>query len=387
MNDPLRPLRRKFRAWRKCRCLEKEGLRYRELFLEKGLVLPGESDIRAAVASRFPDLRARAKGSLHILAIYHNYNWEGPSLGPSLAAFGSVRTLDWRDPSLAEGYDPDERGWKGKMNEGLLRTAFECAAARPFDAVFTYFSGEQVTPRTIAGLRKLGAPIVNLALNDKECFVGKISGGQASGVRDICSGFDLCWTSTIDALEKYVVEGATPLYLPEGANPAVHRPYDDEKKVYDVSFVGQRYGNRPEIVSKLREAGVKVEVFGPGWPNGPLSTEEMVRTWSRSRINLGFGGVQGLKETFCLKGRDFEVPMSGGLYLTEHHDELGPFYDIGAEIVTYTDFADLSGKIKWLLANPQKAEAIRLAGRRRALGEHTWEMRLEKVFRLLGVLA
>ncbi|MCC6503787.1 MAG: glycosyltransferase [Deltaproteobacteria bacterium] len=349
--------------------------------------MPDEAAIRAAIAERFPGLKARSKGGLNILAIYHNYNWEGPSLGPSLAAFGSVATLDWRDPSLSEGYGPDERGWKKRMNEGLLRAAFDRAAIRPFDAVFCYLSGEQVTPDTVAALRTLGAPMVNLALNDKESFVGKMFGGQAQGARDICAGFDLCWTSTFDALEKYVVEGATPLYLPEGANPALHRPYEDEKKVYDVSFVGQRYGNRPDTIAKLREAGIKVEVFGPLWPNGPLSTEEMVRTWSRSRINLGFGGVHGLKETFCLKGRDFEVPMSGGLYLTEHHEELLPFFEVGREIVTYTDFSDLLIKIKWLLANPREAEAIRLAGRARALAEHTWEMRLEKVFRLLGVVA
>lgn len=386
MNDPLRPLRRKFRAWRKSRRLEKEGRRYRELFQEKGLALPDDAGIRAAVGSRRPKLAPRKKGGLNILAIYHSYNWEGPSLGPSLAAFGSVRTIDWMDPALSKGLRPGERGWKERMNEGLLAAASGWAASRPFDVVFSYLSGEQVTPQTLAALRGFGAPIVNLALNDKESFVGKVVGGQASGARDICSGFDLCWTSTYDALEKYVVEGATPLYLPEGANPALHRPYDEEKKIYDVSFVGQCYGNRPEVVSKLRDAGVRVEAFGPGWPNGPLSTEEMVRTWSRTRVNLGFGGVLGHKETFCLKGRDFEVPMSGGLYLTEHHDELSPFYDVGREIVTYRDFGDLLEKINRLLSNPDEAEAIRQAGRLRALGEHTWEMRLDKVFRLLGVL-
>lgn len=189
----------------------------------------------------------------------------------------------------------------------------------------------------------------------------------------------------MDALEKYVVEGAIPLYLPEGANPNIHRPYDEDK-VYDVSFVGQCYGNRPEIIDKLREAGVRVEAFGPGWPNGPLTTEEMVRTWSRSKINLGFGGVLGHKEMYCLKGRDFEVPMSGGLYLTEHHAELIPFYDVGREIVTYTSFDDLVEKIRWLLSEPDQAEMIRRAGRARALREHTWEMRFDRVFRMLGAL-
>lgn len=328
----------------------------------------------------------KAKGDLHILAIYHNYNWEGPSLGSSLAAFGEVRHIDWRDPALAGGMQPDDLGWKAAMNEGLLEKAHAWAEHRPFDAVFTYLSGEQMNPETLERLRSLGAPMVNLALNDKETFVGKVRNGQAAGARDICRHFDLCWTSTADALEKYIVEGAIPLYLPEGANPVVHRPYDEDK-VYDVSFVGQCYGNRPEIIARLREAGVRVEAFGPGWPSGALTMEEMVRTWSRSKINLGFGGVIGHKETFCLKGRDFEVPMSGGLYLTEHHAELIPFYAVGHEMVTYTDFNDLLEKIRCLLSDPDQAEKIRQAGKMRALREHTWEMRFDRVFRMLGALA
>lgn len=271
------------------------------------------------------------------------------------------------------------------MNTGLLQVATEWSRQRRFDVVFTYLSGAQMTVEALRGLQDLGAPMVNLALNDKEAFVGRIRRGSAAGARDICRFFDLCWTSTRDALEKYVVEGATPIYLPEGANPHVHRPCDEEK-IYEVSFVGQCYGDRPEVVSRLRRAGVRVETFGPGWPNGALSTEDMVRTWSRSRINLGFGGVLGHKDTFCLKGRDFEVPMSGGLYLTEHHEELAAFYDIDREIVTYKGFDDLLKKIRYLLANPIEAEAVRLAGRQRALREHTWEMRFERVFRLLGAL-
>lgn len=379
-------LRNQFRSARKLRLLQKESEQYKTIFLARGLSIPGESEIHTRLASRFPGKTPKSKGDLHILAIFHNYNWEGPSLAPSLAAFGDVRYLDWRDPTLAKGKQPGDGGWMEAMNEGLLRTVHAWAADRPFDVVFTYLSGGQVFPATLEKLRSLSAPMVNLALNDKETFVGRICNGHAVGTKDICCYFDLCWTSTMDALEKYVVEDAIPLYLPEGANPSIHRPYDEEK-MYDVSFVGQCYGNRPEIIGRLRDAGVRVEVFGPGWPNGSLTMEEMVRTWSRSRINLGFGGVMGLKETYCLKGRDFEVPMSGGLYLTEHHAELIPFYDVGYEIVTYTGFDNLLEKIRWLLSDPDQAEIIRRTGRARALREHTWEMRFDRVFRIIGALA
>jgi hypothetical protein len=96
----------------------------------------------------------------------------------------------------------------------------------------------------------VGIPMLNLTLNDKEHFVGKVRNGQAMGSRDICRYFDICWTSTEDAIKKYCVEGAIPVYLPEGANPEVHRAYDTEKTI-DVSFVGQYYGNRPEIIKRL----------------------------------------------------------------------------------------------------------------------------------------
>ena len=118
----------------------------------------------------------------------------------------------------------------------------------------------------------------------------------------------------------------------------------------------------------------------------PLSTEEMVRLYSKSRINLGFGGVEGHEETYCLKGRDFEIPMSGGLYLTEYHPELERVYDLGKEIVTYRDFDDLLANIRRLLADPQRAEAIRQAGFRRARRDHTWEMRFERVFTLMNLI-
>jgi spore maturation protein CgeB len=129
-----------------------------------------------------------------------------------------------------------------------------------------------------------------------------------------------------------------------------------------------------------------VEAFGAGWPNGSLTTEDMVGVYSKSRINLGFSGVAGHGDTYCIKGRDFEIPMSGGLYLTEYHPELERFFNVEREIAVYRDFEDLLEKIKFLLSNPDKAEIIRRSGFQRACREHTWEMRFEKIFTLLGLI-
>jgi spore maturation protein CgeB len=374
MNDPLKRYRRRFRSWKNGVRLNRELKGCEAAFASRGLAIPDDFSIRLALRDRFPGLGPKPKGALSIIAVYHHYNWEDGALKPVLEKFGTVRHYDW-----FEAFDHSRRDWrssvKAEMNQDLVVRIGEWVAMERPDVIFTYLSGELVFPKTVQALRSFGVPMIHFSLNDKEHFVGKVRGGLAFGSRD----------STEDALKKYCVEGALPVYLPEGANPELHRPWELEKAI-DVSFVGQCYGNRPETIRSLREAGIRVEAYGYGWPNGPLSTEEMVRLYAKSRINLGFGGVEGHEETYCLKGRDFEIPMSGGLYLTEHHPELERVYDLGKEIVTYRGFDDLLANIRHLLADPQRAEAIRQAGFRRARKEHTWEMRFERVFSLMNLV-
>jgi spore maturation protein CgeB len=384
MNDSLKPYRKAYRAWKNKRQLEREGALYQREFACRGLVVPDAHVIARAVKARTPRLARVPRGSLRTLAIFHDYNWEATSLLPALGKYGEVVHYDWRE-RFDHGRKDWSKGLKAEMNRDLLEFARTRFREGPLDFIFTYLSGELVTPETVRDLSALGAPVVNLGLNDKEVFVGRIRGGLAMGVRDICRHFDLCWTSTHDALVKYCAEGAIPLYLPEGANPDLHRPHDVERTI-DVSFVGQCYGNRPQIVVGLRKAGILVETFGPGWPNGPLSTTEMVQMYFRSRICLGFAGVAGNRDTYCLKGRDFEVPMSGGLYVTEHHEVLDRFFEVGKEIVTYAGLDDLIAKIRHVLAHSEEAEQIRLRGYERALREHTWEGHFGEILRLIGLI-
>jgi spore maturation protein CgeB len=385
MNDPLKAYRRRFRALRDRRRLDNEVKMYEASFAAGGLVVPDDTTIREIMRERFPALETRIKGDLEILAIYHHYNWENTALKPALEKFGRVRHYDW-----FERFNHQRRDWrsslKAQMNRDLLARVESWIAEKRPDVIFCYLSGELVDPETVRGLRAFGVPLIHLSLNDKEGFVGKVRGGLAFGSRDICRYFDLAWTSTADAVKKYCVAGAVPLYLPEGANPDIHRPLNLEKTIA-VSFVGQCYGNRPAILRRLVEAGIRVEAFGPGWPAGPLSLEEMVGMYSRSRINLGFGGVGAYDKTYCLKGRDFEIPMSGGLYLTEYHPELETVYALGKEIVVYRDFDELVGEIHRLLEGPDEAEAVRQAGFRRARRDHTWEKRFERIFALLNLIA
>jgi spore maturation protein CgeB len=105
-----------------------------------------------------------------------------------------------------------------------------------------------------------------------------------------------------------------------------------------------------------------------------------------SRINLGCGGIGFSEKLLCLKGRDFEVPMSGALYLTQDNPELSWVFDVGREILVYRDVEDCARIIREILADPGRAVRIRTAARARCLRDHTYTARWQNVFSTLGAI-
>jgi spore maturation protein CgeB/tetratricopeptide (TPR) repeat protein len=329
----------------------------------------------------YPCTRRLAR-PLRIVAAFTHFNWEDHNLQPALQEFGDVVRLRW--PPYNQYADDWHSSGKQEFNHRLLQEVKRARDEAPVDLFFSYLSGRLVFPSTIRAIGVMGIPTVNIFLDDRHKFYGKLEPTGFAGMVDIAGSFRLCCTSSEQALRHYHSVGARALHLPEGANPDVYRPLDVPKDI-DVSFVGQRYGRRGDTVDYLKSKGIRVETYGRGWPSGEIAQDEMVKIFSRSRINLGFAQAGEGRDVFCLKGRDFEIPMSGGLYLTQHHGELEKVYDIGREIVCYRDREDLAEKIQYYLRHPEEAELIRISGRRRALRDHTWAGRLRKAFQAVGL--
>jgi spore maturation protein CgeB len=122
---------------------------------------------------------------------------------------------------------------------------------------------------------------------------------------------------------------------------------------------------------------------------GALSDEDMIKLYSRSKINLGFSSCgethQSGERILQVRLRDFEVPMSGGFYMVEYMEELEEFFEIDKELVCYDSPQDLAKKIKYYLTHDDEREQIRKAGYERCLREHTWHQRFEMVFEKTGL--
>lgn len=332
-----------------------------------------------------PDSDQKAKAEperLRIFAAFAHVAWGKDNLQSALEELGEVIPFHWNF------HDQDNRDWhdagKARMNREMMETLLAAHREKPLDVFFGCLSGRTVFPGFIRAINLLGIRTLNISLNDKDNFIGALEATGHTGMIDIASAFSLNWTNREEALAHYESAGARILYLPIGANPQVYRHLETPRDI-DVSFVGRCDDRRAEIVDALRQQGITVETFGKGWPSGKIPVEETIRIYSRSRINLGFANGADAQESFRLKGRDFEVPMSGGLYFTQYHRELGDVYEIGREIVCYHNPDDLAEKMKFYFSHPDKAEEVRLAGHRRAINEHTWSRRCRQAFLALGV--
>ena len=86
-----------------------------------------------------------------------------------------------------------------------------------------------------------------------------------------------------------------------------------------------------------------------------------------------------------LRLRDFEAPMCGALYATGYTDELADYFEPDKEVLVYRDQHELLDKVRYYLAHPDEAEKVRRAGHARAMRDHTYHCRFQKLFREIGL--
>jgi hypothetical protein len=387
------PLAAAANARLKARLVERQAAwirhRYAREANRRGLAVPEGPALKGALLRRIAERKAalgwpRPLGDLHIFLAYGVTNWEAV-LPDALAPFGTLSIFEWR----SRGFDESKPDWLGKrdeMNQALLQAFNAANCQRPVDVVIGYLSGYTIAPQVLDQMAARGAVVTNFCFDDKIAWPGAIRGGRYASTAAIAHAVDLNLTYDPDGSTRYFAHGGLCAFHPEAADPVWYRPLDTPFE-YDVSFVGACYGWRPKLMQQLRRRGIEVECFGRGWPNGAIPNAYMNEIYARSRINLGFGGVGFSKDLLCLKGRDFEVPMSGALYLTQDNPELSTVFEVGQEILTYQDAEECARVIRAVLQDEEWAARVRAAARARSLRDHTYETRWLHVLRLLDAVS
>lgn len=244
-----------------------------------------------------------------------------------------------------------------------------------------------VDPEIFSRIRNnFGTMVVNIAMDDRHQYWGRKVHGEWDGTYSLIPHIDLTLTAAPEAVDWYRKEGGAALYFPEASDPEIFRPMSELPKVHEISFVGSRYGIREKVVTALRKAGIEMAAYGSGWENGRISTEEVPKLFAQSKIVLGVSAIGHCPDFVGLKLRDFDAPMSGSCYLTQHNDDLNGLYEVGREITTWSTVDECVEKVRYLLAHDEEREAIAAAGRARAASVHTWDARFHMLWVSLGVV-
>lgn len=299
---------------------------------------------------------------------------------------------------------------RDRMNEMLLEKAEE---AKP-DLCFFFLFTDEIKKETITTLRERGFITYNWFADDHWRFV--------NFSKKWAPLFSYFSTTDGKSFEKYKKMGLKNAIKTQWAcNKRQYKKTGKELK-YDITFVGQAHGNRRKLIDFIKSKGLRVSVWGSGWGGGRIDQEEMIKIFGESKINLNFTSSSGIwnkkaiakiflnrraddtyqvynpaswpanfmswvnKGAEQIKGRNFEVPGSGGFLLTGDADNLSDYFEDGKEIVIFKDMKDLIEKAKYYLSHEDERAAIAEAGYIRTITDHTYENRFNKIFSEIGLI-
>ncbi|QWD60431.1 glycosyltransferase [Polynucleobacter sp. MWH-UH35A] len=276
------------------------------------------------------------------------------------------------------------------MNQKLLKLVQEWKPAITLFSLYT----DQFNPEVVDELRRYTKTI---------CFFHDDT-WRVDYSRFWAKQFDFFTTPDFYGERKYREIGLpNAIYFPFGCNEKISRNLEIPKK-YDVSFVGGWHPHREWLIKRIKKAGIKVEVFGYGWPNGEIDQEGMIRVFNESRINLNLtnssswdvryltsslhaikSSLRSKKTIEQLKARIFEVNGCNAFQLSYFVEGLANCYEIDKEIAVYVDVNDLIDKIKFYLAHDELRESIAQAAYSRTIRNHTFAQRFNVVFQRMGL--
>lgn len=299
---------------------------------------------------------------------------------------------------------------KARMNNLLLETV---RAEKP-ELMFVFLFEYELEPKAISQISKSGKVItVNWFADDHWRF--------DNYSRYWAPHFNWVVTTDFQAVSKYHSTGYQNVVLSQWAcNHFLYRNLEFDP-LYDVSFIGQAYGNRQTIIETIEKAGINVLTRGQGWASGRASQDEMIEIINRSRINLNLANASvqytadwvrfidryalytpGVKRIwrmarslvtsssaraqpiFQIKGRNFEIPGCGGFLITDYVKGLEEFYQPDKDIVCYNTVDELVKKIRYYLENEDLRRQIASNGLKTTLERHTYVHRFNQVFQKMG---
>jgi hypothetical protein len=147
------------------------------------------------------------------------------------------------------------------------------------------------------------------------------------------------------------------------------------------SFGATSLINKTPVLNRFKNYGdEKIKYYSTDLINAtkpPVFGLEMYKVLAKSKICFNIHGEIAKK---CAGNiRLFEATGIGTCLITDHKDNMNSLFDVGKEVITYTNLNDCLEKVKWLINHPSERIKIAKAGQEKVLKSHTVKNRVEQI--------
>ncbi len=171
-------------------------------------------------------------------------------------------------------------------------------------------------------------------------------------------------------------------HLPLAVNLARYFPIPSAKKSRAV-FAGSCRTNRKMDLQKMEAAGLPLDKYGSGL--GLFS-----KRIHPSKINAIYNCYQAVLNINQIPNtinglnlRCFEATAAGSLLITQNCADLSVCFTPGSEVLTYHNAEEAAAFFHQAVLDPDWAEQVATAGRRKTLNEHTYRHRMQTILHTL----
>jgi spore maturation protein CgeB len=172
----------------------------------------------------------------------------------------------------------------------------------------------------------------------------------------------------------------------------------------DVTFVGNLgsktyYLSRRKNLKRIIKEGFNLKWWGPRIPR-KLSTiplhlgklgrsyggrfiwgEEYAKVAKLSKVFLAFDAIPHIRKS--MSARIYTAVGCGAFYMCQHVEGIEELFVPEKEIVTFQNEEEMVDMIRYYLNDDNARKSIAEAGKRRILKDHTYEVRIRQMFRMI----
>lgn len=220
---------------------------------------------------------------------------------------------------------------------------------------------------------------------------------------------DIFFTMSKGLLDEFRKLNPNSFWLSQAFEPSFFQikeiaPEDINTFSTDVTFVGN-LGSKPQYLMRrtylesVISEGFKLKWWGPRLPR-KLSTiplilgklgksyggkfvwgEEYAKVTKLSKVFLAFDAEPHIRKS--MSARMYTAVGCGAFYMCQHVDGIEEVLEPNKEIVTFRSEQEMINKIRFYLKNDELRMKIAEAGKRRVLKEHTYEIRIRQMLRII----